>query len=140
MRLVAVVVLVLGLVSVDSGFTLLGLPSFMNWTQSLMAGSQTGPAIPVAGQTDGVLLLNATNDGYSPRILHAPSGISLKLNMVTKETYSCARGFVIPALNVEKLLPANGSVLIDIPAQASGSVLQFTCSMGMYTGQIVFDQ
>jgi hypothetical protein len=41
---------------------------------------------------------------------------------------------------VEQLLPATGTVLIDIPAQQSGSVLHFTCSMGMYTGDIVFDQ
>lgn len=138
MRVVAVVVLVLGLVSIDSGFTLLGAPSVMNWTQGLMAGPQVEQ--PAAAQASGVLLLNATNDGYSPRLLHAKSGIPLKLNLVTNNTYSCARGFVIPALNVEQLLPANGTVLIDIPPQQSGSVMQFTCSMGMYTGQIVFDQ
>jgi plastocyanin domain-containing protein len=59
--------------------------------------------------------------------------------MVTKETYSCARGFVIPALNVDELLPASGTVVVDIPAQKTGTVIQFTCSMGMYTGEIIFD-
>jgi plastocyanin domain-containing protein len=59
--------------------------------------------------------------------------------MVTEETYSCARGFVIPALNIEELLPASGTVVIDIPAQKAGTVMQFTCSMGMYTGEIIFD-
>ena len=63
----------------------------------------------------------------------------LKLKLVSQGTYSCARDFVIPALNIEKLLPADGTVMIDIPAQQPGAVLQFTCSMGMYTGRIVFD-
>jgi plastocyanin domain-containing protein len=85
-------------------------------------------------------VLNATNGGYSPRTLHAKADVSLKLNMVTKNTYSCARGFVIPAINVEQLLPSSGTVVIDIPAQKPGTVMPFTCSMGMYTGEIVFDQ
>jgi hypothetical protein len=137
MRLVAVVVLVLGFVSVDSGFTLAGAPSVMSWMQSVMSGPQIAESTPV--DASGVLLLTVGNNGYSPRLLHAKAGIPLKLNMVTNNTYSCARGFVIPALNIEQLLPATGTVLIDIPAQQSGSVLHFTCSMGMYTGDIVFD-
>ena len=138
MRLVAVVVLILGLVSIDSGFTLMGAPSFMNWAQSWMGGSQTAQTVP-ASNANGDLTLNATNNGYSPRLLHARANTALKLNMVTDNTYSCARGFVIPALNVEQLLPASGRVVIDIPPQKSNTVMQFTCSMGMYTGQIVFD-
>jgi uncharacterized protein len=138
MRLVAVIVLVLGLVSIDSGFTLMGAPSLMGWAQFLMAGQPASVAAPT--DSSGALVLNATNNGYSPRTLHAKANVPLKLNMVTKDTYSCARGFVIPVLSVEELLPANGTVVIDIPAQKSGTVMPFTCSMGMYTGEIVFDQ
>ncbi len=138
MRVVAVVVLMLGLVSIDSGFTLMGAPSLMNWAQSWMGAAPVAQTAPVSGGS-GVLLLNATNDGYSPRILHAMANKSLKLNMITQNTYSCARGFVIPSLNVEQLLPASGRVVIDIPPQPANTVMQFTCSMGMYTGQIIFD-
>ena len=138
MRLVAVVILVLGLVSVDSGFTLMGAPSFMGWAQSWMSPVQVEQA--GVKEQSGTILLNATNDGYSPRILHARAGVPLKLNLITQDTYSCARGFVIPALSVERLLPSTGTVIVDIPPQQGGFVMQFTCSMGMYTGQIVFDQ
>jgi uncharacterized protein len=138
MRVVAVIVLILGLVSVDSGFALMGAPSVMGWTQSLVEGQPVADTAPVDSR--GALVLNATNGGYSPRTLHAKADVSLKLNMVTKNTYSCARGFVIPALSVEQLLPSSGTVVIDIPAQKPGTVMQFTCSMGMYTGEIVFDQ
>jgi uncharacterized protein len=138
MRLVAVIVLVLGLVSVDSGFALMGAPSVMGWAQSLMEGQSASATAPT--DSSGALVLNATNNGYSPRTLHAKADVPLKLNMVTQNTYSCARGFVIPVLSVEELLPANGTVVIDIPAQKSGTIMPFTCSMGMYTGEIVFDQ
>lgn len=79
------------------------------------------------------------NNGYFPAILKAPAGKTFDLeNLITKDTYSCARDFVIPDLNVYQLLPESGIVQISIPAQEVGSKLFFTCSMGMYTGQIVF--
>jgi len=139
MRLVAVAVLIFGVVSVDSGLTLLGAPSLMSWTENFTASPQVTDVPLADGAAGNVLVLNAGNSGYSPRVLHARAGVPLKLNLLSQNTYSCARDFVIPALNVEKLLPANGTVVIDIPAQQKGVVLQFTCSMGMYTGRIVFD-
>ena len=63
----------------------------------------------------------------------------IKLNLVTDRTYSCARDFVIPALGYYELLPDTGSVQVDIPAQPSGTRMFFTCSMGMYTGMIIFE-
>jgi hypothetical protein len=38
-----------------------------------------------------------------------------------------------------KELPATGTVMIDVPAQPAGSKLFYSCSMGMYSGVIVFD-
>jgi len=46
---------------------------------------------------------------------------------------------VIPDLGVEEILPESGIVTIDIPPQQTGNHLWFTCSMGMYTGEIIFD-
>jgi uncharacterized protein len=138
MRVVAVVILFLGVVSIDSGFTLMGAPSVMGWAQGLMT-PQVAESVPVQ-QSGTQLLLTVKNDGYWPRRLHAQAGVPVNLALVTNKTYSCARGFVIPALNVEKLLQATGTEYIDIPAQPAGTVMPFTCSMGMYTGEIVFDQ
>lgn len=142
MRFVAVVILVLGLVSIDGGVTLMGFPySLTNLAQNLF---QTAPAVTAAvaapASDSGTLTLMAQNDGYSPRRLLAKAGVPLTLNVVTDKTVSCARAFVIPALNVEQVLPQTGTVPIQIPAQKAGTVMQFTCSMGMYTGQIEFTQ
>jgi hypothetical protein len=79
------------------------------------------------------------NEGYFPQTLSAPAGEDFILNLVTDQTYSCSRDFVIPALDYYELLPDTGTVKVDIPAQEAGSTLFFTCSMGMYTGQIVFE-
>jgi len=140
MRFVAVAILVLGLVSVNSGLTLAGSPlSVTNMIQAAKA-SQLDLASASVPQSDGVTLyLSAGNSGYSPRVLHARSDTPITLNVVTNRTYSCARAFVIPILGVEKLLPASGTETISIPVQTAGTVMRFSCSMGMYTGEIVFD-
>lgn len=143
MRFVAVVVLILGLVTLDGGLNVLGSPlSFQNLTRSLFpssggSASETVPAASIA--EDGVLILQVENQGYFPRTLRAPAGQNVKLNLVTDQTYSCSRDFVIPALGFYQLLPDTGTVQVDIPAQAKGSKIFFTCSMGMYTGQILFE-
>jgi sulfite exporter TauE/SafE len=143
MRFVAAVVLVLGLVTVNGGLNILGSPfSAQNMTRGLFpsaeaSASDTGSTAPVVA--NGELLLQVENDGYFPQTLKAPAGQAVTLNLVTNKTYSCSRDFVIPGLDFYQLLPDTGTVQISIPAQAEGSKLYFTCSMGMYTGQIVFE-
>jgi uncharacterized protein len=143
MRFVAVVVLILGLVTLDGGLNVLGSPlSFQNMTRSLFesrAESASGTTLAVPLAADGALILQVENEGYFPQTLRAPAGQNVKLNLVTNQTYSCSRDFVIPALGFYQLLPDTGTVQVDIPAQAKGSKMFFTCSMGMYTGQILFD-
>jgi sulfite exporter TauE/SafE len=143
MRFVAVVVLILGLVTLDGGLNLMGSPvSVQNLSRRLFpsnggSSAETGPAVPVAANGD--LLLKVENEGYFPATLRAPAGQEVTLNLVTDQTYSCSRDFVIPALNFYELLPDTGTVQVRIPAQEKGSTMFFTCSMGMYTGQIVFE-
>ncbi len=136
MRFVAVVLLILGLVSVNNGLTLVGSPFSANNLMQAVFPAQSGQAVPVTPSS--TLTLNAANNGYFPRTLYAKADEPILLNIVTDNTQSCARDFVIPKLGVETLLPATGTVPINIPAQAAGTVIHFTCSMGMYGGQIQF--
>ena len=142
MRFVAVVVLILGFTTLNSGLNVLGSPfSFQNLTRNLIPSeSVSDPVVesPQTAATAGEIFLNVNNDGYFPRSLSAPADTAVTLNLVTKQTYSCARDFVIPSLDVYQLLPDTGTMQVSIPAQPKGTTMFFTCSMGMYTGQIVF--
>lgn len=137
MRFVAAVVLIFGFVTLDSGLNLIGSPlSFQNLTRAWFApSSASAPAL----DADGSLTVNVQNQGYFPRTLRAAAETAFTLDLVTNETYSCARDFVIPSLNFYQLLPASGTVQVNIPPQSAGTKLFFTCSMGMYTGQIIFE-
>lgn len=138
MRFVAALVLILGLVTVNSGLSLMGSPlALANLTRSLFPSVDRSTAS--ASLPAGDLVLYVQNGGYFPQTLKATAGKTVTLNLVTNQTYSCSRDFVIPALQYYELLPDTGTVQVRLPAQAKGSRLFFTCSMGMYTGQIVFE-
>ena len=140
-RFVAIVVLLLGLYTFDGGLNLMGAPSVSGVVRQVFPAAASTTTAPEAGTTrEGVLVLNVENNGYSPTTLHAPAGRDLTLELVTDRTRSCARDFVIPTLQVYELLPETGRVSVAIPAQESGAQIRFTCSMGMYTGIILFDQ
>src|SRR5688572_27129589 len=143
MRFVAVIVLILGFVTLDGGLNLMGSPiSFQNLTRNFIT-TNNPPAQsinpPQSSIASDQLFLSVENGGYFPSTLKAPAGKDVKLNLVTKGTYSCALDFLIPALDYSQMLPSSGTVQVDIPAQKKGSTLYFTCSMGMYTGRIVFE-
>jgi plastocyanin domain-containing protein len=141
MRFVALVLLGLGLFSVNSGLTLMGSPlSVTNMLENLSTVNQAASSANIPQSDDVTLYLSAGNSGYSPRLLHARADTPVSLNLVTNQTFSCSRSFVIPALGVERLLPQTGTETISIPAQTAGTVMRFSCSMGMYTGEIVFDR
>lgn len=140
MRFVAVVLLILGLVTMNGGLNVLGSPlSAQNLTRSLFPSNNGSAPVAQAPAADGNVILYVKNQGYFPQTVGAPAGKDFVLNLVTNKTYSCARDFVIPALNVYQLLPDTGTVQVNIPAQEKGSTIYFTCSMGMYTGRIVFE-
>jgi uncharacterized protein len=130
-RFVAVTMLVLGFIQIDSGLILAGSPiSLGNALTSITA--RINP--PQVGYT-----IQVTEDGYSPQVLHLPPNKPVRLTWITENTQTCARSVVIPGLGYQEILPATGKVNLEIPAQEMGAVLQYSCSMGMYPSQLVFD-
>ena len=140
-RVVAVVVIILGLVSIEQGLNLAGSPISIT---RLLSPSQQIPLIIVADSAPAaqskIIVINANDGGYVPKVQHVLANTKLQLNIITNNTTSCARSIVFPDLDVEKILPVTGQVSVDVPAQQKGFVMRYSCSMGMYTGQIVFDQ
>jgi len=136
----AVLVMALGVVSVDNGLNLMGSPLA---PRRIMASLMESAAPDITGQpvpavvVDGVqeITINVLNEGYTPNVFAVQSGQPIRLRLVTNQTYGCSRSFVIPSLGIQQILPDTGHTLIEIPPQQTGQ-LRFTCSMGMYGGVI----
>jgi sulfite exporter TauE/SafE len=164
MRFVAVVMLLLGLVAIDTGLTLAGSPvTFTRIVSGVVSPAEEvqsnqpqeelqvydpngiGPAAPDAATqaepsgNGSVVTVNIKNSGYRPRVVHAKAGVPVQLRLVSQGVYSCALAFIIPSLGVEEYLEPTGEKVIDIPAQEKDAQVPFSCSMGMFTGMIIFD-
>ena len=130
-RIVAVTMMLLAVVSVDAGLNLVGSPFSFSRLAARMSdqinGVQTG------------FVINVTEDGYSPVVLPLPADKPVSLEWVTEDTQTCARSVVMPGLDYAEILPSTGRVRFDIPAQEKGTVLRYSCSMGMYPCELVFD-
>jgi sulfite exporter TauE/SafE len=142
MRFVAVVVLILAVLTIDTGVTLAGSPiSITRAVSRIFSPPPAAVAQQAAPSAAGgsVITINVYNTAYSPDVIHAKAGEPLQLRLVTENVRSCSRAFVIPAINVQRLLDTTGEATVDIPAQEKGTEMPFACSMGMYTGIIIFD-
>ncbi|PKO12655.1 MAG: hypothetical protein CVU39_22770 [Chloroflexi bacterium HGW-Chloroflexi-10] len=149
-RFVAVVLLAFGLISMDAGLTLSGFPytvtqwvnrtngqraELLRFNQLEQPGVYQATALPVVSADVNI---HVKNDGYYPYQSFAPAGEAIRLHLITNETRSCSRAFVIPDLGLQVLLDANGEKVVEVPAQKAGTTLNYACSMGMYTGVITF--
>jgi uncharacterized protein len=158
MRFVAITLLILGLVSIDSGLNLTGSPVSLSTAWASLTGTggsnpSVQPTLTVFSLTpdspeqaqsaptvDGsTIQINVKNNGYEPAQIVAKAGQAYRIKLVTKGVYSCSRSFTIPALDIQRLLPDTGEDWIELAPQQAGSTLRFTCSMGMYTGSIRFE-
>lgn len=98
------------------------------------AASPAPPPAPSVGK----LFMTATYVEYAPGVMKASAGRQYKLEIQSIQNESCGRAFTIPALGIQKVLPVEGTTIIDIPPQKKGS-LEITCSMGMYFSEIRFE-
>lgn len=83
--------------------------------------------------------VTADQHGYSPSSLTLPKGgpgskATVTFTRTTDET--CAKEVVVPELNINKPLPLNQSVAIELPTDTART-LTFQCGMAMYKGKLV---
>ncbi len=118
-----------------------GLIYFASNSGQVPASSKnSGDTKVVAVQiVDGKQIIEVTaRGGYNPRDIVAKANIPTILRMKTSGTFDCSAAFVIPSLNIQKMLPQTGVTDIEIPSQTSGSNIAGTCGMGMYRLNINF--
>jgi sulfite exporter TauE/SafE len=124
----AVIILILGLISLNSGLALWGSSfTFQNLFQGRSGSS--------ANVNQGVqkVTINITPRGYLADVTTLKVGVPVELTLVTNNIYSCARSFSIPSFNIVKNMPPTGSQVIKFTPKKVGR-LTYTCTMGMYTG------
>ena len=97
----------------------------------------------ILGKTDtveGIQYLDLTaKGGYFPSVINAKADIETILRVKTASTFDCSSALTIPKLKIRKNLPPTASTEVLIGAQPAGTKLLGTCSMGMYSFNLVFN-
>jgi plastocyanin domain-containing protein len=95
-------------------------------------GKSSQAAAPLADVT-------ASEHGFSPASLKLPAGgpgSHSTVSFVRTTDHTCATEVVFPDLDINKPLPLNQVVKVDVPTDAP-KTLTFQCGMAMYKGAVV---
>lgn len=143
LRLAAILVLYLGITSINGALVAGGSPITLQkvYENSPIEISLGGNQSPQSGDESMVengvqnAEITITSRGYSPTYLKVRQGVPLKLSLQSKDAYNCASAFRIPALKIAKNVRPNTTEVVEFTPKEKGRI-EFTCSMGMYTGVI----
>jgi len=133
-----VVLLAMGLYTFNGGLTILASPLA---AKNLAAGFGSGPApadaSTVESAADGsqTAVITVRAGFYSPSNVLLKAGAPTKLIFRSEGARGCERALVIPAFDVEQVLPENGDTVIDAGVLKQGTI-DYSCAMGMVSGQI----
>lgn len=107
--------------------------------QSLENPSQNQAIQAVTMQNGKQIISITAKGGYWPKTINAKAGIDSILKIKTQNTFDCSSSIFIPSLGVRDVLQPSGTKEVAITPQKTGDVINGTCSMGMYSFQIIFE-
>jgi plastocyanin len=98
-------------------------------------------APPAASSTQGAepksaWTISITPNAYEPESIVVKQGVKTTLTFIRKTEQTCATEIVFPDFDIEKPLPLNEPVVIEITPTKTGE-FRFTCGMNMYKGKMV---
>jgi plastocyanin domain-containing protein len=92
------------------------------------------PTTPASG---ALVRVEANDQGFQPPRVQIPANQPVNLLFRRTSDSTCATSVVFPDLKIERDLPLNKDVQVDLPALPGGKELAFQCGMGMYKSKIV---
>jgi sulfite exporter TauE/SafE len=138
LRLAAIVVIYLGITSVNGALVAGGSPITLQALAGMIqTNSQPKQTEKLYSEvpTSQTVQINVTARGYSPNYIKVKKDSPVTMTLVGKDAYSCASAFRIPSLGISKNLQPNETYKISFTPKEVGKIA-FTCSMGMYSGVI----
>jgi len=93
-----------------------------------------------AGQTRSSGVQSRTiivdSEGYQPSAIKLRRGVPARLTFIRRAVEGCGTEVLIPAYRINRPLPLNSPVVVEITPNRSGR-FKFTCGMNMFRGAIM---
>jgi sulfite exporter TauE/SafE len=134
MRFAAVVILILGVISLNGSLVALGSPIHLQgFGEALSEVFLQDPSESTSSVVDNNVTIFISDSGYDPNVITVKKNQPVNVKLVTKDSYTCASAFRIPSLGINKnLLPNDSQEFSFTPTR--DEIIPFNCSMGMYRG------
>ncbi|MEK7218631.1 MAG: sulfite exporter TauE/SafE family protein [Patescibacteria group bacterium] len=141
LRFAGTLVLVLSVFNLNSALALTGF-DVGGFAASLVpapaagdGGGNPSPGGTAPAIVNGVqeVAMSVTGYGYDPAFITIKAGVPVRFVIDGTEAGGCTRGFVIPSLNISKVLQS-GENVIEFTAPSTPGRVAFSCSMGMVRG------
>jgi uncharacterized protein len=135
-----IVVLGMGLYTLNGGLELAGSPLAASRVATAIAGTNTSSDTSTVSIADGqqTVVVTARTGSYSPDNARIRADLPTILVVKADNAQGCVRSFIIPDRGVDEILPVNGEIRIDLGTLRPGR-LDYSCCMGMYTGTLTID-
>jgi sulfite exporter TauE/SafE len=125
----AMLVILLGLLNLQSGLTLLGAPISL---PSFAATTSIATAPAAVGEVQNVAMTVTPYGSYDPDVLTVKAGIPVKWTIDGTNAQGCTSGIVVPSLGIRQNLHRGDNVITFTPT--TPGQIAFSCSMGMVRG------
>lgn len=128
MKTMGVIVFIVGLVYFSNFLSLYNIN-----INPLGPGKDRGD---IASTENGVQTINmrVVASGYIPNSFTVKKGIPVRWVIKGENVFGCQAYFVVPSINIEKVFEPGENVINFTPEKTG--VINFSCGMGMYRGQI----
>ena len=130
-KIVGLTVIAMALFNISNGLTLAGIKKA---GQTKVQGQKTDPNVKMENGVQ-VVRMEQNARGYYPDVFTVKKGVPVKWIVKSVYPYSCASSLVVQKLNIRTSLTEKEQVFEFTPKD-SGEI-PFSCSMGMYNGNII---
>jgi sulfite exporter TauE/SafE/plastocyanin domain-containing protein/copper chaperone CopZ len=131
-KVAGLAVIFFGLFNLNNGYTLASLNlGNINYGNSNKESIVKDPNVVIENGVQ-VIRMTEENNGYSPNKFSIKKGVPVKWIIDAKAPFSCASAIIVPSLNISRNLKAGENIIEFTPKEVGK--LNFSCSMGMYTG------
>jgi sulfite exporter TauE/SafE/copper chaperone CopZ len=135
-----ILIIIFAIYTFNSGFALRGVRTnvISSGNTSSQAAMENQPAPQekrIAGQSEQVVRMNVTSNGFEPSVFTVQQGIPVTWVINGVDVTGCTSTIIVPSLNISKILKA-GENIIRFTPQKNGAI-PFSCGMGMVRGKFI---
>lgn len=127
LKIAAIALILLAFFNARNTLSLAGVNLNINLKQNTTTGNQDITQNPT---------IEFTSRGYTPQQINVKAGSNVVLNLKNTTGAGCIQSFVIPKLNLSKIVQVGQTATLNFVAPSEKGQIAFMCGMGMYRGVI----